>query len=755
MKGAAVLAVARILFGCGFTVVVACAVGRWFLRLSGAWNSLTRAERVVFAFGLGAAWLSNAVFVLCAAQLAYPAIFFAAGAALLWLGLRGRSAPADTAGDGAIGPLRWVLLAVAVAYAYLYLGHALAPEISPDGVGYHLELVGRYLRERGFSRITTNMYAALSQGTEMLFVFGYAFGRHSAAKMIHFAFLVATVGALLCFGRRFGLAPAAAVAAAFYACTPVVGVDGTSSYNDCALAFYSFLTLYLLLWWQQNRAGWFLPLIGVTTGFCYAIKYTGFLAVPFALVWILWEARPRARAVAPVALFAAVFIIPWMAKNAILLQNPVAPFFNQVFPNPYFHVSSERFYHYLRQHAGGLGMESWRDYLEIPLELTVRGDKLVELMGPLFLLAPLGLWSLRLRLGRRVWVSAAVFALPWLANIETRFWIPSLVFVSLGIASAIWQMPRRAAVTLSAALVAAHAASSWPSMMEWWNRTPYVWRLTNPPWRAALRIESEQDYLRRVKAEYNVAELVERTVPSGAKVLSPSNYAEAYTTREVLVSHQSAIGEVLTDHLLAPIMSDHAPVQSLRLEFARQKLRAFRLLQKASHPEESWSMHEILLYDGANRHLPQPDWLLWARPNPWDAALALDGSPVTRWRSWWPLYPGMQFEVDFPQPLEISRAEVYGSVEQYHWRLQVEGRDEAGRWSAIPAQMKLVGHSPSLHQMRRLATSEVKAAGIDYLLTDLRGQGNNVIAPDMDRYRADWGLREVGVYGPIRLYYIE
>ncbi len=89
-------------------------------------------------------------------------------------------------------------------YVVLYLSNAMAPEASPDGAGYHLGLVARYLREHGFVRITDNLYAAMPAGVEMLFLFAFAFGRHSAAAMVHFAFLVALAWQVFSYGRRSG-----------------------------------------------------------------------------------------------------------------------------------------------------------------------------------------------------------------------------------------------------------------------------------------------------------------------------------------------------------------------------------------------------------------------------------------------------------------------------------------------------------------------------------------------------------------------
>ena len=133
----------------------------------------------------------------------------------------------------------------------------------------------------------------------MLYLFAYAFGRHSAAKLVHFSFFVATLGAMLLFGRRYGLWRAAVAGVVLYACSPVVGMDGTVAYNDCALAFYQFLLFYALaVWWGDGEHSW-LWVIGVFAGFCFAVKYTGVYAPAAASLLVAAkgpgsEARPQA-----------------------------------------------------------------------------------------------------------------------------------------------------------------------------------------------------------------------------------------------------------------------------------------------------------------------------------------------------------------------------------------------------------------------------------------------------------------------------
>ena len=84
-----------------------------------------------------------------------------------------------------------VVFVSAAAFAVLYLATAWAPETSPDGSGYHLGFVARYLRAHAFERVTTDWYAALGEGIEMIYAPAFSIGRHSAAALVHFAFLIA------------------------------------------------------------------------------------------------------------------------------------------------------------------------------------------------------------------------------------------------------------------------------------------------------------------------------------------------------------------------------------------------------------------------------------------------------------------------------------------------------------------------------------------------------------------------------------
>jgi len=88
-------------------------------------------------------------------------------------------------------PVKLAFGAVLAVFGVFYLVHAMAPEIQPDATTYHLGLVREWLRLGGFPA-RAGFYEMLPQGLEMLFTPAYAIGRHSAAKLVHFGFLVMT-----------------------------------------------------------------------------------------------------------------------------------------------------------------------------------------------------------------------------------------------------------------------------------------------------------------------------------------------------------------------------------------------------------------------------------------------------------------------------------------------------------------------------------------------------------------------------------
>jgi len=731
-----------VLFGAAFTVAVSVALGRLILRHAGA--PLDRMEEPAVAFVTGSACLSAIVFALAAVRVVYKGVFLAVGVAILLAAWRRRlhrriGAPAVPL-PRFWRVLCWLVFAVFGSLCFL---HAMAPEMSPDGSAYHLGLVSRYYREHGFRIITTNMYANLSQGVELLFLFAYAFGRHSSAALVHFAFLAALPVAMMGYARRFGFPVAGAAGALLVFASPVVGIDGSSAYNDVAVSAILFVLYYLLQIWDRSRLPGLLVPIGLLAGFAYAAKYTAFLAVPYALGFVGWKLiRGRQRWFGPlvrVALLAGLMMAPWMTKNWIALRNPVSPFFNQTFPNPFVHVSFEQEYGQHMRNYPGL-KSRW----EIPLEVTTRGNVLCGLLGPVFLLSPVALLALRFPHGRRLLLAGLFFGITYLANIGTRFLIPPLPYLALAMALSLSN-----ARGMTGLLVLVHAISAWPPVLSRYC-DQYAWRLDRYFMRQALRLETEDGFLQRRWPPYAVARMIEKHVAPGGKVLTYNQTGEAYTSREVLVVYQAASNGVLGEILWMPLIAEYPPTRRLEFRFPAQELRKVRAVQTAAGAPDHWSIAEFRVFDGG-RELPrEAGWRLTAQPNPWEVQLAFDNSPVTRWKCWHPLQAGMFVEVDFGAPARVDRVALDSSRDQYKTRLRLEGADASGAWRTLatdPVETELARPLG----LRRATALELKFRGASYLLVHESDFG----AEDYRARSEEWGFTELGESWGFRLYRID
>ena len=716
MKALAALA------GAAFTVAACYGLGAMIAARLRA--RLRRDEKFPLAFVLGAAVLHLAIFAVMALHIAYRPVLIALLAACVTTAIATgdwRLPAKPLLANPLPRAIRYLFGVIAAAFTVLYLFNAWAPEISPDGSSYHLSLVEHYLKAHGFKPVLTNVYSTLSGGVDLLFVPAFAIGKHSAAALTHFAFLIALALAVLAYGRRIGQPLAGAAAALLVYLSPVVGIDGTSAYIDVALAAIVFSVFYWVQIWDSQREGRILIAIGLLAGYCYATKYTAVVILFYAVGFVAWRTR-RMGPVLVVAACSLAMAAPWIVKDWIYIGNPVAPFANRYFQNPNIHVSFERNWTaYLRTY----GLKTlWT----LPLEVTLRGVSTGGVLGPVFLAAPLALLALRSRNGRRLLAPCALIFATYFSNVGTRFLIPSLPFIALAMALAL-----EPAAPLLILLVAMHAAASWPASL---HRYTQAWALQGIPFKAALRIIPEERYLNDYVA-YRWARLIEDYVPPGARVLIRSEVATAYTSRDVLTGYEGAFNEEMQDLLDVGWDSSSRPRKLWICSFPERRVRRLRVVQTgaAKIPEEQWDVHEMRFFD-AGLELPRlPEWRLQARPNPWGVQMAFDNSEATRWRSWETLHPGMNIDVDFGREQPVDQVRVELSDIDWNVRMHVEAMDPNGLWTPLPAREEL-RQTHYEGSVRRDAAFELHAHGIDYLLLKDTDWGAKDIAEDP----AGWGM---------------
>jgi hypothetical protein len=733
-----VLKVLAILGGALFTVGSSWAAGKFiFDRLRLRFHPL---EELFFRFVLGAAAFSLIVFCLAAAHLARTWVFLVAGAIPMVLAARSRNTGEK---PDPLPPLSlaWKLAFAIVftVYGVFYLVNAMAPEASPDGSTYHLGLVARYLRQHGFGQITTDMYANLSQGVEMLFLPAFAIGKHSAAAMVEFAFLAALPLGMLSYSRRFGYPVAGVVGALLTFTSPLFGVAGTTAYNDVAGVCVIFGVFYLLQIWLTSGDNRLIPLMGVLGGFAYGIKYTLFLAVPYAgsiLIWKLW--RTRRPLVQPVAIFcgcALLMMTPWMLKNWITVANPFSPFLNSLFPNPYVTIYFERNY-----------VDLMRNYQHLTPQVRIaealcRGDKTGGFLGPVFLFLPVGLLALRWRAGRQLILAGALFFLPGLTNIQARFLMPCVPFFSLAFGIAVAQIP-----VLAWAFILVPAVLGWPTVYKRYC-VPYAWRIEHFPLKAALRKIPEAKTLDQTLPDIALARMIEQLVPATGRVFSFGTPPEAYTSREIVIGYESAAGNRLVDLFEVALTADFQPTRFLTFSFHPTRLQKVRIVQTGQAEEDRWSIGELRVFHGDSELPRSPEWHLNAQPNPWDIGYAFDNNPVTRWNSQQVLYPGMEVTIDFGSEQNVDRVVLECSHDQWKTRFKLQGASADGIWKDLAGEPRAEDRSSDWN-LRGAAVQAARESGITHILVLSSDFG----ADDFSSKRQEWGLEVVGATGKARLY---
>jgi hypothetical protein len=514
------------ILGAAFTVGVCLALGSFLLR----WLKLEfcRLEWTLFAFVSGSGCLSLAVFGLCAVHQARLPVFLAGGAGAIGGALWQARGTARRQPLPAL-PRSWTVLFAIVYLLFFacYFSNAAAPEISPDGSGYHLGNVARDWRHHGFDWDYHSIYSSLGQGMEMLFLVAFSIGRHPAAAMVHMAFQAALPLLMVCYGRRFGFPRVGAFAGLLvYAC-PVVGIAGISAYNDLAVATLIFAGFYLVEVNYAQLSYKVMFLCGLLCGYSYAIKYTAWLTLPFA------AGLTRGRRCWALCLGAAAMAGPWMVRNWIWLRNPAAPFLNSWFPNPYWSAAAE--HQYL---AGLREYPHFKSYWDFIAQVTVLGGLVPGMIGPAFLLLPLSLLALRHPRGRKLLVAGAVYSIPAFFNTDVRFMIPALPFFALALGLAMqnsrWILP---IVALFQAFLC------WPAVMDAYC-DPNAWRVRG------FQLRAGSPYIASHVGDYALKDAIERWVGPNQRIFSLAGRAQAYLDRDIVVGYESSQGIRIQEALL-------------------------------------------------------------------------------------------------------------------------------------------------------------------------------------------------------------
>jgi hypothetical protein len=732
------MSVLRIVFGAAFVWFLCLAAGQLFFRAIRL--KLPSREAVFLGFLTGASLVSTAMFLLASGRLVYTKVILIGGlttiAAWLWLCRPRWNQTSDLSTLWRI--VFWLPLAV---YGCLYFFAALMPETSADGTVYHLGLIATYYDHRGFMAMPNDIFAGLPEGIEMLFWIGFAFGKHSAAAMVHLLFLAAMPFGMLAFGERLKQPKAGVVAALLFCLAPLVGKDATISYIDTGTAVVVFGAFYCLWLWREADCREALIPAGLLAGYCYACKMTAGIAIPFAIGVVLAAELSRGwvhalRSATQTALLAACIAGPWMLKSALLFHNPFFPVLNHLFPNPFLYPMVEDQLRAIVKHVGNI---PWSG---MPFEILV-GGRVAGIVGPVFILAPFALLALRSHAGRFLLLACALFALPFFADTDARFLLPCLPFLCFALALALLS----AGPAVALAVCAIHIYSAWPGETQRWF-PGYQWRVDIPDLRAALRIVPEKTWLSEHWYEYDAGQLLDQYVPAGEKVFSPNMGQRAYHHREVLGTFDSALSVRVYNLFVSPSSEGWANGYRSNISFAPVETSRFRLRSGIATDNEL-RIHEVRFFD-FDREIPRrPDWRLTASRNPWEVGLAFDNSTVSWWTSGQMVNTQTWIEVDFPRPVHIDHI-VVDQIQDQAGMVLYPLAEVKGQWTKLPSH-ETSAALPQRKDLRMAVRDELKAAGVRWILI-LDGAFG---AEDLRNNSPSWGITQIAEAHGFRLWRLD
>lgn len=727
-----------ILLGATFVTAFCIAAGELFLRKLQI--SLEPTGRRFAHFVTGSVYVSSFVFALCATGNFRTWLLVSVGVVVIagWVRICRPSFRPNFRLD--LPPLWQALFWVPwLVFGAVYVIVAMSPEFSPDGTRYHLGLVYRYYEHHGFFRITTNMFAGLYGGIEMLFLAAFAIGKHSAAALVHAMFLLLAPFGILAIARRMGEARAGVLASMLFYLSPVVAKDGTSAYIDTGTAAVLIAAFYFLQVWRSQPLGRAFVPGALLAGFAVTCKMTSASFVLYALFVSLTAALPwaaRFRQAGLITLLAAIPVVPWMAKNAAQFGNPFFPVLNRFFPNPFMYQMLED---EMRRIVAHLSNVTWP---QIPWEATT-GGQLAGILGPIFLLAPLALLAIARPAARHALYACAFILVTYPASIGTRFLIPALPFLGLALSIAITRIPR-VGTSLAITVLLAHALLSWPPWIERWSGH-FQWRIDVIEWRAALRLTPEPAFLRAHWADYDRGLLLDRLVAPGERVFSPNMGQMAYQRREVLGPSDSALGRRIFLTFLMPVAAGLGSTFTRDMHVSTTTTHAIRLTATTAF-DTDMRISEVRFFSG-NREIPrQPSWRISASGNPWEAPLAFDNIAVSAWSSGDVIRPGTWLGVDFGEPVTLDRIVIEQSADQRWMSIQPAFPDGTG-WAIRPSRY-VPTETPRRASLRLEVRDELWRLGVRWMLMPDSQFG----ATDIRDHAPEWGMVQAEMVNDFRLW---
>ncbi len=430
----------------------------------------TEGERAVFASALGLGIVAYAVLIAGSAGFLFRPVL--ATVLMVFLALSRREWMANARGlwaeksaaFRAVGtPLAVFAVLTGGAAVLLALAGALAPATGQDELCYHLTQPKNFVREHRIYAVPYSVNSLWPYLTQMLYTLGLLFRGAALAKLFHFFFYLTVAGAVGTFLTRFSTKRTAVLGALTFLLTPALYIQAAYAYVDASLACYVFLAFYaLLVFFEERRPAWAV-LAGICAGLAASTKLLGLFVLPLAAAALVWRlARDRSdrttlvRGGALFVLAACAAGAVWYVRAAVLLGNPVYPFYPALFGGHGFEDPT-----YVDSHARGADLPA---FLLSLWDLTLKPQWFGgEHIGPFYLafVPPAFLFAFSRRIHRApraaLWIGAGYAALWFMVDPNVRFFFPVLALwaaASAPVIADLWETRSRFGGPLARGLIA-------------------------------------------------------------------------------------------------------------------------------------------------------------------------------------------------------------------------------------------------------------------------------------------------------------
>lgn len=217
-----------------------------------------------------------------------------------------------------------------------------------DVLAYHLADPKVFIANHRITPLPTDHHSNFPMLMEMLYATALLFNGYSLANYFHLITLILLILGLIGIGTRYYHPAVGFLAAFLVTTTPLVLWESTTAYVDIAGACYSSLALFALFPLWDGREKYSPQLLrecavvaGLLMGFNLGVKYLGIISFGLLGLAILFNRK----SLVYFLIYGCIAILvgaPWYIKNAVLMFNPIYPFYYRLFPHSrYWSLSRE------------------------------------------------------------------------------------------------------------------------------------------------------------------------------------------------------------------------------------------------------------------------------------------------------------------------------------------------------------------------------------------------------------------------------